>query len=93
MFPALNKAISHPNLNDLARTQLFRAIGNLCYYNDKARMDMLACGLTDLFGQFTYCTTLDFTNSSDEEKKAKHTLITVGIGCLHNLTNENGDKY
>lgn len=90
MFPSLNKCLSHVNLNDSARVQLCRAIGNLCYYNDKARLDFLTtCGLNDLFGLCKYCTTLDFTNSSDEEKKLKNTLITVVLGCVHNLTNEN----
>ena len=77
-------------MNDLARTQLCRALGNLCYYNNKARQDFLSCGLDDFYNLCQYCTTLDFTNSSDEDKKQKNTLITVSLGCLHNLTNENG---
>ena len=37
-----------------------------------------------------YCTDVDRTNCSDEQKKTKNTLITVTLGFLHNLTNENG---
>ena len=81
----------HPEINDQARTQLCRAIGNLCYYNDKARLDFLnTCGIENLFEHLTYCTRLDYTNSSDEDKKNMNMLITVSLGCLHNLTNENG---
>lgn len=89
LFPVLTKCLKHPELNDSARIQLCRAMGNLCYYNDKARADFLACGLSDFFNLCKYCASLDFTNSSDEEKKQKNTMITVVIGCLHNLTNEN----
>lgn len=84
----------HPEINNQARIQLCRAIGNLCYYNDKARLDFLnTCGLENLFQHLTYCTRLDYTNSSDENKKNMNMLITVSLGCLHNLTNENGSYF
>ncbi len=91
MFPALTCCLTRADLNDEARIQLLRAMGNLCYYNDKARMDFLACGLDGLFSLLEFCTKLELqvNNSSDEEKRLKSLMVTVAIGCLHNLTNEN----
>ncbi len=91
MFPSLNSCLCKADLNDPARVQLLRAMGNLCYYNDKARKDLLACGLDELFKLLEYCTGLEpaVDNSCDEEKGSKSLLVTVAIGCLHNLTNEN----
>ncbi len=91
MFFALSKNLKHSCVTDTARIQICRALGNLCYYNDKARLDYLnSCGLTGLVEMCRYCTDVDRTNCSDEQKKTKNTLITVTLGFLHNLTNENG---
>ena len=91
MFFALSKNLTHPCVTDTARIQICRALGNLCYYNDKARLEYLnSCGLTCLVDMCQYCTGFDRTNSSDEQKKTKNTLIAVTLGFLHNLTNENG---
>ena len=47
-------------------------------------------GLSHLFESCRYCTSVDLTSCSEEERKNKITLITVILGCLHNVTNENG---
>jgi|LakMenEpi03Aug12_release.lakeMendotaPanAssembly.Ray.scaffolds.fasta_scaffold2964241_1 hypothetical protein len=51
-------------------------------------------GLVHLFETCNYCSNFNFDEiNSDEEKIAKNTLITVLLGCLHNVTNENGKIY
>lgn len=90
---------------------MFRAIGNMCYYNgivwiyifrlqiwfifienkDSGRLAYLKSdGLSHLFESMTYSTNSDHSTLSDEDKNTKYTLITVLLGCLHNISNENG---
>jgi hypothetical protein len=58
---------------------------------DNGRLAFLkSCGINKLLDLCKYCSSLDYTNSSDEDKKEKNTLIAVVLGCLHNVTNENG---
>jgi endo-1,4-beta-D-glucanase Y len=46
--------------------------------------------LQKIFDLCEFCSKLDYNNISDEDKKEKNTLIAVVLGCLHNITNENG---
>jgi hypothetical protein len=79
------------NVNDLARIQICRAIGNLCYYNNNGRLSLynIDNGLSIIFQLLNYCTTNWDTNLSDDQRKEKNTLILVSLGCLHNITNDN----
>ena len=61
---------------------------------DTGRMKYLStCGLGAFLSLCKYCTNLEFTNISEEDRLEKNTLITVALGCLHNITNENGNYY
>ena len=53
-------------------------------------MYLNSCGLQKIFDLCEYCSKLDYNNVSDEDKKEKNTLIAFVLGCLHNITNENG---
>jgi hypothetical protein len=92
LFSTINKCLEHQDLNDTARIQICRALGNLCYYNDKARLAYLnSCDLNNLFGLLKYCTDSNYSNCSEEEICNINILLAVTIGFLHNLTNENSN--
>jgi hypothetical protein len=74
------------------KTQILRAIGNMFYYNDTGRETYLqTCGIELLIRTCKYAAQIDYKNCSDEEKEENNVLIAVLLGCLHNLTNENGE--
>ena len=61
------------------------------YYNDMGRETYLqTCGIDLLIETCKYGAQIDYKNCSDEEKEENNVLLTVLLGCLHNLTNENG---
>ena len=61
------------------------------FKSDTGRLAYLKSnGLSHLFESCKYCTSIDLTSCSEEEKKSRINLITVILGCLHNVTNENG---
>lgn len=59
---------------------------------DQGRLTFLnSNGVEDLIDLCKYCVSLDYSNCrNDEEINEKSTLISVSLGCLHNVTNENG---
>ncbi len=52
-----------------------------------------SCGLQAFINLCNYSANLTFENISEEERAVRNTLITVTLGCLHNITNENGKKH
>jgi hypothetical protein len=59
---------------------------------DQGRIAFLnSNGIEDLIDLCKYCSLVDYSNcQNEEETNVYNTLISVSLGCLHNVTNENG---
>ena len=61
---------------------------------DNGRLTFLnTCGLDNLIDLCIYCGKLEFSISDPQKSVEKDTLVSVSLGCLHNVTNENGLNF